>query len=182
MKTSEPSVVIFNSPELATANSDKLLKVPFDLNRDFADKLIDILAKGGELEVGDEQLEVHSEILDWRNARLKNLVFLNLPLVIKEISENYIKVKCPFRLDKPLIVYEPYKFGAYLAFSPHLDANDREAIYGGIFVGESEDQKTEIRKYVNEINFTPKTEEQLKELQEFHAINTQKLKEMEETE
>jgi hypothetical protein len=182
MKTSEPSVVIFNSPELVTANSDKLLKVPFDLNSEFADKLIDILAKGGELEVGDEQLEVHSEILEWRNARLENLVFLNLPLVIKEISENYIKVKCPFRLNKPLIVYEPYKFGAYLAFSPHLDANDREAIYGGIFVGESEDQKTEIRKYVNEINFTPKTEEQLKELQEFHAINTQKLKEMEEAE
>lgn len=178
MKTPAPSVVIFNSPKLPAAESDKLLKVPFDLNSEFTDKLINILAKGGELDVGDEHLEVHSEIQEWRNARLKNLVFLNLPLLIKEISENYIKVKCPFRLEEPVIVYEPYKFGAYLALSPHLDANDREAIYGGIFVGESEDQKTEIRKYVNEINFTPKTEEQMKELQEFQQINMQKLKEM----
>ncbi len=175
----QPTVVVFNCPNIPSVQNDKLLKVPFDMDEEFTDKLIDKLVKGGEVEIGDEQVEVQAQVQEWRNARLTNLVFLNLPLVIKEISENHIKVKCPFKIEAPLIVYEPFKFKTYLALTPHLDGNDREAIYSGIFVGENEDQKTEIRKYVNEINFTPKTEEQMKELQDFHEINRQKLKEIE---
>lgn len=180
IKENQPTVVVFNCPEIASVECEKLLRVPFDMEEKFTDKLIDMLVKGGELNVGKDHLEVHNEIHEWRNARLRNLVFLNIPLIIKEISENHIKVKCPFKLEKPIIVYEPFKFGAYLALTPNLDSNESEAIYSGIFVGENEDQKTEIRKYVNEINFTPKTKEQMKELQDFHEINRKKLQEIEE--
>jgi hypothetical protein len=179
IKHNSPAVVVFNCPEIVAVTNDKFLKVPFDMDVVFIDKLIEKLVKGGEVEVGDDQVEVQAKVQEWRNARLTNLVFLNLPLIIKEISENHIKVKCPFKLDSPMIVYEPFKFKTYLALTPYLDSNEREAIYSGIFVGEDEDQKTEIRKYVNEINFTPKTEEQQKELQDFHEVNRQKLKEIE---
>lgn len=179
LEENKPHVVIFNCPDLSSIDYQKLLKVPFDMDGKFIDKLLKLVVKGESFNIDDKQIEIDRTISEWRNARLTSLVFLNVPVIIKEISENCVKIKCPFKIDKSIIVYEKFLFGVFLALTPHLEANDKDAIYSGVFIGENESQKSEIRKFVNELNFTPKTEEQRKDLQDFHDINRLKLEEIE---
>lgn len=132
------------------------------------------MIKGKSIDLGENHIKLQNEIREWRTGRLKNLVFLEVPVMIQEISENHFKIKCPFKLKTPTLFFENRKFGVFMALTPNFDSIERESIYSGIFIGEDELQKTEIRRFVNEIHFTPKSEEQNRELEEFKKLNKEK--------
>ncbi|MCO4794457.1 MAG: hypothetical protein KC493_12125 [Bacteriovoracaceae bacterium] len=167
----DPLIVVFNSkaPQEDVEYS-RLLEIDLHMTDDFIEKMFDLLVNNDDFKVGDLSIKESMNSKCPRKFKKKHTVFVEVPILLKELSENYIKVKTTFNLVEPVTIYENSEMGALITLSEKAqDGSDKE--YTGVFVAENESQKTRIRKYVNKLNFIPKTAEQLKELMEFIELN-----------
>jgi hypothetical protein len=173
----KPYVIIFNHDDAIQSKYEKLLLVKEDMSVQFIDNIINLLTKSRGLYVGDQRIKLDEVLHEWRNSRLTNTIYLNLPVLIMELSEKFLLLKCPFKLDKKLVTYERDRFGVFMGISPELESNDKDSIYGTIILKENEKQKTDIRHFVNYVNFKPKSAEQLKEYQDFLELKNARIRE-----
>jgi hypothetical protein len=176
----EPLIVVFNSKsEQEDTDYKRLLRIDLDMTDNFLEKMFDLLINNDDFKVGDFSIKDNLKNQCPRRPHAKHTVFVEVPLLLKELSENYIKVKSTFNLREPVTIYENGEMGALITLSERVpDGSENE--YAGVFVAENETQKSRIRKYVNKLNFIPKTLEQLKELAEFIELNARVKKERDE--
>lgn len=176
----QPTIIVFNSQDDPLENEyPKLLKIPFDISKEYLTKICHLLTKGSEFSFNSVKVHLDEEIHYWKNSRLKNAIYYNTPIMIREISEKIIKFTGPFQLDRETLVYEKDLFGVIiLLFKDDSSPNPND--FCGLFLCENEMQKMEIRKYINQLNFTPKTIEQLKEQEESMRVREEYLEAIEE--
>lgn len=176
----EPLVVVFNSKcKQEDIGYERFLKIDLDMTDEFLEKMFDLLVNNDDFKVGEISIKESLEPNCPRNLKVKHTAFVEIPLLLKELSENYIKIKSTFNLKEPVTIYENGEMGALITLSEKVqDGSENE--YAGVFVAENENQKARIRKYVNKLNFIPKTLEQLKELAEFIELNARVKKERDE--
>jgi hypothetical protein len=168
----KPFVIVFNCGEKITSEYEKLLNVPFDINADYLDNILKLLSSGKALILKGTRIELDNEVHYWKNSRLKNVIYLNLPVYIQDISEKVVKLKCPFALEHDFMVYEKNNFGVFMLLFKDQNEPDPQ-IVSALFISESETKKTNIRKYTNYLNFKPKTLVQQEDYENFLELKKQ---------
>lgn len=170
----DPILVILNyDSEKEIADYQNMLRVPFDKNDEFLDQIFQLLIKSKEISYGEEKVDSEVIIKNKGNFH-EEIVFVEFPVFVEELTENFCKLKCPFILKEKLNVLEMEKIGSMISLDPFFDTQPDNGVVSGIFTAESENQKQFLRKFVMDLTFSPKTLEQVKELKNFIELNDEK--------
>ena len=165
-----PLVVIFNYDESnISIEYEKLMCIKDEPTEEMMNNFINLLI---EKQLESDNIKSKEEInIKSKIDRDKNLIYLEVPVLLKELSENTIKVETPFGIAEKLILHDAQISSSQIVLKSSNSDQDSGDIYRGVFINENEEKKTKIRKFVNDLNFTPKTLEQMKELMEFYSLN-----------
>lgn len=165
-----PLVVIFNYDESNISTEyEKLMCIKDEPTEEMMNNFINLLI---EKQLESDNIKSKEEInIKSKIDRDKNLIYLEVPVLLKELSENTIKVETPFGIAEKLILHDAQISSSQIVLKSSNSDQDSGDIYRGVFINENEEKKTKIRKFVNDLNFTPKTLEQMKELMEFYSLN-----------
>ncbi|TNF26195.1 MAG: hypothetical protein EP319_14460 [Deltaproteobacteria bacterium] len=176
-----PLCVIFNSTnEYDHIEYDKLLKIEQTMTESFTEEILNLFINHKEFKINSQEESKELQFLCPKINLPDHIIYIEVPLLLNELSENYLKVICPFHLETPTLLFERSRLKTLFSLSPIQPEGAENGEYCGVFISESENQKNDIRRLVNKLNFTPKTLEQEKERLEFFELNEKVLLEREE--
>ena len=105
---------------------------------------------------------------------LKRTIMIEIPIVLKTISEHMVEVKTPMPLNDGAVLFIDNLNPFYITIFKELSEKD---VCKGIVNGIDETYKMKVRRLVNDLIKLPKIKEDELEKQKYHQLNIDKFME-----
>lgn len=178
-----PFLIVFNSSKNSKTLQDELefphiVAAEGDLSVDLLIRMADVFEKKLLSNQPKGKAPKKETKVFLKNTNEASLAKIQIEMTIKELSEidMYIETKVPLKIGTNVHLKKPVNM--FISIQPSKDS-DKSPIYHGIIHCIGEEEKMELRRYVNSVIFREHDAKVTAEVDEFKKLNEIKLQEKE---